>query len=392
MISNIRNLLFVLLGLVLPFSGFASSTTQFVLFPNILVISLFILVISEGEFRRKITRIKSSKWMVSLSLLLILYYLSFFIYGQFSDTIWILKRVSILWILPILYSVPFQIKTIYKSLFAFLFSMFLSSVIAILENIELININGENWNWAAFLKYTDHNLFLASSIVISIYLIFKVEFHKKYKNIIFFFLPFYLFSIFTEAGKSGQIVLILLLVLFFIFFFKNNIKKLIISVITLIIAVFVIYNTSEIVEKRFTYEIKRFIENKTSSRSLLFNHSIDLIKENPVLGYGAGIFTDKFGEINEETKKVLRYQHKTPHNNYLYVWIELGLLGLLLFLLIFYFQIKELYYQNDGDFMILLPIMYLCVMMTDTYLFNQNTLILYVFLSVIVVNYQYKLS
>ena len=382
-IPNIRNLLFVLLGLSLPFSVSIS---------NILVVSLILSVVLEGDFRTKITRMKSSKWMVSLSLLLILYYLLFFIYGQFSDTIWTLKRVSILWILPILYSVYFPIKIIFKSLFAFLFSMFLSSVIAISENIELININGENWTWAAFLQYTDHNVFLASSIIISIYLLFKVEFHKKYKYIIFFFLPFYLFSIFTEAGKSGQIVLILLLVLFFIFFFKNNIKKLIISVITLIIGVFVIYNTSEIIEKRFTYEIKRFIENKTSSRSLLFNHSIDLIKENPVLGYGAGSFTDKFGEINEETKKVLRYQHKTPHNNYLYVWLELGLLGLLLFFLIFYFQIKELYHQNDGDFMILLPIMYLCVMMTDTYLFNQNTLILYVFLSVIVVNYQYKLS
>tara|TARA_B100001540_G_C15816957_1_gene648223 strand:+ start:8819 stop:9631 length:813 start_codon:yes stop_codon:yes gene_type:complete len=270
--------------------------------------------------------------------------------------------------------------------------MFISSVIAIFENYEVININGSNWTWAAFLQYTDHNVFLASSIVISIYLVYKVEFHKKYKNIILFFLPFYLFSIFTEAGKSGQIVLILLLVLFFMFLFKNNIKKLTIYVITLIIGVFVIYNTSEIVEKRFTYELKRFMENKTSSRSLLFTHSIDLIKEKPVLGYGAGSFTDKFRDINEETKKVIRYQHKTPHNNYLYVWIELGLLGLLMFLLIFYFQIKELYRQNDGDFMILLPILYLCVMMTDTYLFNQNTLILYVFLSIIVVNYQYKLS
>ena len=382
-IPNIRNLLFVLLGLSLPFS---------VAISNILVVSLLLSVVLEGDFRTKIRRIKSSKWMVSLSLLLILYCLSFFIYGQFSDTIWLLKRVSILWILPILYSVSLPIKTIYKSLFAFSFSMFLSSVIAISENIELININGENWTWAAFLKYTDHNIFLASSIVISIYLLYKIEFHKKYKKIIFFFLPFYLLSIFTEAGKSGQIVLILLLVLFFIFFFKNNTKKLIISVITLIIGVFVIYNTSEIVEKRFTYEIKRFIKNKTNSRSLLFNHSIDLIKENSVLGYGAGSFTDKFGEINEETKKVLRHQHKAPHNNYLYVWLELGLLGLLLFLLIFYFQIKELSHQNDGDFMILLPIMYLCIMMTDTYLFNQNTLILYIFLSVIVVNYQYKLS
>ena len=152
-ISNIRNLLFVLLSMTLPFS---------VAISNILVVSLIILVVIEGDFRTKITMIKSSKWMVSLSLLLILYSLSFLIYGQFSDTIWLLKRVSILWALPILYSVYFPIKIIFKSLFAFLFSMFLSSVIAILENIELININGGNWTWAAFLKYTDHNIFLAA--------------------------------------------------------------------------------------------------------------------------------------------------------------------------------------------------------------------------------------
>ena len=270
--------------------------------------------------------------------------------------------------------------------------MFLSSIIAISENLELININGTNWTWSAFLKYTDHNVFLASSIILSVYLLFKVDIQKRYKNTVLFFVPFYLISIFTEGGKSGQIVLIILLILLFFFFFKNNITRLIVSIFVLIFGLFVVYNTSEIVEKRFSYEIRNFTENKTSSRSLLFNHSIDLIKENPIIGYGSGSFTDKFGEINEETKKVVRYQHKTPHNNYLYVWLELGLLGLLLFLLIFYFQIKELYQRKDGFVRILLPIMYLCVMMTDTYLFNQNTLILYVFLSVTVINYQYKSS
>lgn len=381
--SNIRNLFFVLLGLSLPFSVSIS---------NILVVSLLLSVVLEGDFRSKIIRIKSSKWMMSLSLLLILYYLSFFIYGQFSDTIWILKRVSILWILPILYSVSFPKNTIYSSVFAFLFSMFLSSIIAISENLELININGTNWTWSAFLKYTDHNVFLASSIILSVYLLFKVDIQKRYKNTVLFFVPFYLISIFTEGGKSGQIVLIILLILLFFFFFKNNITRLIVSIIVLIFGLFVVYNTSEIVEKRFNYELRNFTENKTSSRSLLFNHSIDLIKENPIIGYGAGSFTDKFGEINEETKKVVRYQHKTPHNNYLYVWLELGILGFLLFFFIFYFQIKELYQQNDGFVRILLPIMYLCIMMTDTYFFNQNTLILYVFLSVTVINYQYKSS
>ena len=32
--------------------------------------------------------------------------------------------------------------------------------------------------------------------------------------------------------------------------------------------------------------------------------------------------------INDETNKIVRYNHKTPHNNYLYIWMELGILGL----------------------------------------------------------------
>ena len=375
-ISNIRNLLLVLLAIFLPFS---------VAVTNIIVVFLFISVLVEGEYRVKINKILSSKWMISLILLLILYYFSFFIYGQFSDTIWILKRVSILWTLPILYSVSFSKKTIYKSVFSFLLSMFFSSLIAISENLSLINLNGENWTWSAFLKYTDHNVFLAVSIIISIFSIYKLKIQGKYKKSILFFLPFYIFSIFTEAGKSGQILLVLLLILLFLYFFKRNFKKFIISVTVLFVGLFLIFNTSEIVEKRYTENIK-------NSRSNFLKYSLQLIHDNPVLGYGAGSFRDVFGEINLHTKKLVKWQHKTPHNNYFYVWIELGSLGLIFLLSIFYFQLRELYQEPHGFIRILLPIMYLCLMIMDSYLFNQNTLILYVFLSVIVINYQYRLS
>ena len=83
-------------------------------------------------------------------------------------------------------------------------------------------------------------------------------------------------------------------------------------------------------------------------------------------------------------------QHKTPHNNYLYVWMELGILGLIMLLSIFYFQIYEMY--KKGFAWMLFPIMFLILMFADSYLLSQNTLVLYVFLSVISVNYQDKLS
>ena len=138
--------------------------------------------------------------------------------------------------------------------------------------------------------------------------------------------------------------------------------------------------------------LKEVVKNENSVRRILLKETIILIKQNPILGYGTGSFTDEFGSVNEETQKVVSSQHKTPHNNYLYVWFELGILGLIVFLAIFYFQIKELIKKADGGFLILFPIMFLIIMFTDSYLFSQNTLVLYLFLSVITINYQYKPS
>ena len=69
-------------------------------------------------------------------------------------------------------------------------------------------------------------------------------------------------------------------------------------------------------------------------------------------------------KLAKKTQKIVRYNHKTPHNNYLYVWIELGILGLIILLSIFYFQIRELIKLKDGFIRILLPIMYLAIMFT----------------------------
>ena len=153
-----------------------------------------------------------------------------------------------------------------------------------------------------------------------------------------------------------------------------------------------VYNVSDIVKNRFNYEWKNITQNRSSDRNILLKETITLIKQNPILGYGSGSFTDVFGKINEKTQKIVNSKHKTPHNNYLYVWIELGVLGFILLLSIFYFQIRELYKLKDGDVRVLLPLMYLIIMIMDSYFLSHNTLILYMFLSIITISYQYKLS
>ena len=163
---------------------------------------MLILVILEGDFNLKIKKILSSNWMVSIISLLLLYYIYWIFLGQFTDTNWLLKRVSLLWLLPVFYSTNFSNKSIEKSVFAFFISMFISSVIAISENYGVLNINGENWTNSAFLKYTEHNIFLASSTLLLIYSYFKIKTPSLFKILLIIFLPFYLISLFTEAGKS----------------------------------------------------------------------------------------------------------------------------------------------------------------------------------------------
>ena len=145
-LNNIRNMLFVLLGFTFPLVK--------PLISSILIILLAILLLFQEDIRGKIKKVISSKWMISILALLFLYYISPLFFGLFTDTSWVLKRVSLLLILPILYSFSFSQKTINLSIFAFLSSMFLSSVIALADNYEIIQFT-KNWTWSAFLQYTE---------------------------------------------------------------------------------------------------------------------------------------------------------------------------------------------------------------------------------------------
>ena len=381
-LNNIRNILFILLGFTFPLSISISS---------ILIILLAILLLFQEDIRGKIKKVISSKWMISILALLFLYYISPLFFGFFTDTSWVLKRVSLLLILPILYSFSFSQKTINLSIFAFLSSMFLSSVIALADNYEIIQFT-KNWTWSAFLQYTEHNVFLAIALLLSFYTLFRVKLSLFNRNILLVFILTFLFSLFTEGGKAGQLVFIISIILFFIFHFKDKRTLMFFSVLSVFIFSVVIYHSSPIVKKRFTHEIKSIRSAEPSFRNYLFIYSVDLIQENPIIGYGSGSFTDVFKEVNKSTKRTVDYSHKTPHNNYLYIWFELGIIGLIVFMFIFYFQIKELLQKKDALFRVLFPLMYLIIMLADSYFFSHNTLIMYLFLSVITLQYQYKPS
>jgi O-antigen ligase len=392
---KLKGTLLISLAFCLPISIFVT---------DVLVFALALLWLVDGNFSVKWKKIKGSKWMLSLVVLFAVYLLGMLWGTNHSNGSWILQKSAILLLLPILYSYDFSDKQIKNSLYAFVLSMTLSSVIALLINLKWIkhlfkysDIFAKSWSNSAFMPYTDHNVFLAFTILIClIYGLYSLKDKRQFFPIILVVIVC-LLSLFTEKGRAGQLVFLIGTTIFLIITFWNKKLWLAISFLSIISIVLLSYNFSSTFNQRInsslvnSQQLDEESTNSLNTRYFLFKYSLDKIKERPVMGFGTGSFVQEFSSISEHSTKILEGDiHKTPHNNYLFVWFELGLIGLLLFISIFYFQIKEVYKKPLGKLRIIMPIMFLVIMMFDTYFQNHNSAVLYAYLSFAFTYYSFK--
>ena len=73
-----------------------------------------------------------------------------------------------------------------------------------------------------------------------------------------------------------------------------------------------------------------------------------------------------------------------PHNMYILVTTQLGTLGLVSFLSIFYFQFLKAFNSTNrllSDIGFAMPIMFLVIMLSDSYLLGHFTTLMYIFFS-----------
>jgi O-antigen ligase len=117
---------------------------------------------------------------------------------------------------------------------------------------------------------------------------------------------------------------------------------------------------------------------------LTFNiNSIEMIKKNPFLGVGTGDFPDEYKKINMTNTPHMN-NVTNPHNMYTLVTAQLGFVGLISFLSVFYFQIKIALNSKNillRDVGIALPVLFLVIMLSDSYLLGHFTTLMFIFFS-----------
>ena len=389
LVTRIQQFLFILLGVFIPTS---------IAITNLIIGSLALCWILERNFITKFNVIKSSKWMLAIFALIGLYLLGMLWGDQHLNADWQFQRLALLLIFPILMTMNLNQETIKRAVFAFLGTAFISALaaVAINNNIilplsEYLSFIDPSWRNSAFITYNYHNVILALATTLSLYIL--VEKKSKYTYLLLLFIAVYSISIFTERGRAGQVIFNLSLVFYIIYYNKRNLLRLFTLLVLLFSFQFVIYSSTNVYKDRFD-AVSNIIQNNgvrgvgniQDIRYILVRESLNRIIKKPILGYGTGSFGTIFYE--EVNSGHIFDRHTTPHNQYLYVWFELGIVGLVLLLLIFYHQLKEMLRKKDGIHRLLLPLSFMFLMLVDSYLFIFILTICYMFLYTIYSRYQ----
>jgi len=151
------------------------------------------------------------------------------------------------------------------------------------------------------------------------------------------------------------------------------------------------YQTSTQFSDRFDETITNIVKfsentNKKNSVGQRLTYTInswEVIQKNPLFGVGTGDFRVEYQKVNMVNSPNLPNTHN-PHNMYLLILTQLGLLGLVSLMSIFYYQIKLSFYASNKfirDVGLTLPILFLVIMLSDSYLLGHYTTLMFVLFS-----------
>ena len=384
LLNNLKNIVFVLLAFTIPVS---------VAFTNVFLVVFLIVWLLEGDFIRKIHVFKSNKWLWSVLVLTIMYFLGLMYGHNHNDANYVLQRVSLLLMFIVFTTAEIRQKSYHYALTLFLFTNLISAAVAILINNEIIQpissyipiISSEN-SISAFLKYNYHNILLSFSSLLS-FMLFHLS-KNKYSFLYLLAIPIFCLSIFSEAGRAGQLTINVFMFFYAIYFLRSKIKYSISIFFFLILVNYSSYNNSTVFKYRVD-QLNHVVQNNGEKKNpkakekdiryLFLNESLSLIKERPFFGHGSGSFSSIL--ISNTNSSYDFETHKTPHNNFLYVFFELGIFGFLIFLSIFYYQIKSILKNSNMKIhSIILPLFYLFLMLFDSYLFIFTITVMYMFM------------
>ena len=383
-INKAYQYLLIILAFLMPLTVFGA---------NLIIVIICVLWLFSGDYASKFNQIISNKFILASIVFFFLHVIGLL---WTEDLSWGVHIVHKMWyfllLLPVLFTIVRR-EHIKFYISAFLLAITFTEIASYLVWFEIIEPfkNATVRNPTPFMSHISYNPILAFAIYLVLHEIF---FNKKITNLAFSLYSFFAISMsinmFITGGRAGQVMYFAMLAIIVFQFFNNQKIKSLLLISVLIPGIFfTAYTTSDLFQSRVDAAVKNIIsysDNKSTSVGLRITFALnswDVIKENPIIGIGTGDFPMEYKKINQINTPGLP-NATNPHNMFTLVVMQLGVLGLISMLSIFYYQIK-LSFNSSSRFIrdvgITLPLLFLVIMWSDSYLLGHYTTLMFVFFS-----------
>mgnify|MGYP000215080903 CR=1 FL=1 len=401
-LDNLYKYLLLLLAFFMPLTVFGA---------NLIIVVIVTLWLFSGNYLIKYNQVVSNKLLLASVIFFTIHVIALI---WTDDIRWGLNIVHKMWyfllLFPVLTSIM-QKEYIRHVIIAFLLAIGITEVLSYLIWFEILPPfkNATVDNPTPFMSHVSYNPILAFAIYLVCHQVFFNKNLSKLKFSLYsFFVILMIINMFITGGRAGQVMFFAAMaILIFQFFNAEKIKSLIATIILIPGIFFVAYNSSDLFEKRVDSAIQDIVRyegvNIEKNNPIDFDtifllanintpvgerisfaiYSWKIFSTSPILGVGTGDFPNEYEKINSiYSPKMVTTSH--PHNMYSLVLVQTGILGLVSLLSIFYYQIKLSFYSSSRfirDVGIALPLLFLLIMLSDSYLLGHYTTLMFVFFS-----------
>ena len=369
------------------------------------IVLIFLFWILEADFKRKYFEIKNNYFILTIFIFILYSFISIL---WSSDKIFALEYVKKYYhflIIPIIFT-SLKKEYIDKVFSAFLLGMLISEITSYGIFFELWRKEGISPNDPSpFMDHSNYSTYLAFTVFILMHKIIHTD-DLKWKLAYSIFFLFSTSNLFLNGGRTGQFSFLITLCIIGFLNFKNKLKAVVLF-ISLGTTIFVsAYNISPVFKDRFDYFLhdvevminEKDFSNSFSLRVALWISGLEASKHNLIFGSGIGderenanYILQKFNISNDNFKQDTENSIDF-HNMYVQYIVQLGIVGLIIILLIFYLlfklDIRDKVYRN---LLIIFLILYFChSMLGNSFHINQSMVLFVLFSSIFITIYKYE--
>lgn len=324
---------------------------------SILSILMILLWLLDGDFRRKFEQIKENKVVLFIGLFIVYTFLSLLWtdYESLDHGLGqTLKIIRLVFLPMLIIATTLKKEYIPKIITAFLFGMLISEIISYGIFFELWTTkHGSPMDPTPFMHHLDYSTFLTFTSLLLLNRFFDAT-DWRFKVFYFIYFLFVTSNLFLNGGRTGHLAFAISI---FVVGFVNIKNKFLafLSMLILVTSVFyAAYHISPVFEQRFndsSSEINNIKSNNSNKYEGSFGQrlgawtiSIDMVQDNPFFGTGAGSEMVEYRKYVKNSGPEFQREGVQNivdfHNEYVHTIVEYGIMGLILYLLIWNYLFK----------------------------------------------------